>query len=118
MSRRGFLLALTLGASLLAFGAADAGMRVKGELSSLSPPLIEALQRRLVELGFDPGPVDGQWGPRTAAAYAAFCEASELPVGDRLTQQHIKALWDIDFDPETTSGEEMVMFLQAIGVRF
>jgi hypothetical protein len=118
LSRRAFLVALMLGAALLATGAAGAGMQVKGELNSLSPPLIEALQQRLVELGYDPGPVDGQWGPRTAAAYAEFCEVSDLPVSDRLTQEHVKALWDVDFDPETGSGEDMVMFLQAIGVRF
>lgn len=30
-----------------------------------------ALQHALVARGFDPGPVDGKWGPRTAAAYDA-----------------------------------------------
>ena len=117
-SRRSFLLALPVGIWLLANGIVQAGYRVTGKLSSLSPPLIEALQRRLHELGYDPGPVDGRWGPQTAGAYAAFCENSDLPVADQLTREHVQALWNVDFDPETASGPEMVMFLETIGVRF
>jgi peptidoglycan hydrolase-like protein with peptidoglycan-binding domain len=33
---------------------------------------VTALQRVLAELGFDPGPADGQFGPATAAAVTAF----------------------------------------------
>ena len=29
------------------------------------------LQQRLKDLGFDPGPIDGDWGPRTLAAVNA-----------------------------------------------
>lgn len=44
-----------------------------------------ALQRRLVSLGFDPGPRDGVWGPRTLAAVnAALDRLAPAPtvVGD------------------------------------
>ena len=119
VSRRTFVLALPIGLAALAHSSLlAAGYQVTGSLSALSPPVIEALQRRLHELGYDPGPVDGRWGPRTAGAYAAFCRASDLPTTDRLTREHVRALWDVDFDPETTSGEEMAEFLQTIGVRF
>jgi murein L,D-transpeptidase YcbB/YkuD len=33
---------------------------------------VSALQERLLALGFDPGPIDGQFGARTAAAVTAF----------------------------------------------
>ncbi len=118
VSRRTVLFALPLGIWLLASGKVRAGFQVQGELRTLPPPMIEALQRRLHEMDYDPGPVDGRWGPRTAGAYAAFCQASDLPLSDRLTREHIRALWDVDFDPETTSGAEMAMFLEAIGVHF
>lgn len=36
---------------------------------------VEAIQRALTDRGFDPGPVDGLWGPATRQALAAF-EAS------------------------------------------
>jgi peptidoglycan hydrolase-like protein with peptidoglycan-binding domain len=119
ISRRVFLLSSIIGLAVLTHTSLlAAGYQVTGNLSALSPPVIEALQRRLLEAGYDPGPVDGRWGPRTAGAYAAFCRASDLPVADRLTREHVRALWDVDFDPETTSGAEMAEFLHAIGVRF
>lgn len=33
---------------------------------------VRAVQRRLKELGYTPGPIDGQYGPQTAAAVRAF----------------------------------------------
>ena len=37
-----------------------------------APPDIQQLQRDLTELGFDPGPVDGVFGPKTKSALAAL----------------------------------------------
>jgi hypothetical protein len=37
-----------------------------------SGPAVSALQQQLRDRGFDPGPIDGQFGPRTAAAVRAF----------------------------------------------
>ena len=42
-------------------------------------PVIEQAQMRLVQLGFDPGEVDGIPGPRTSAAIKAFQKQSGLP---------------------------------------
>ncbi len=39
---------------------------------------VSALQRLLAHLGYSPGPVDGQFGPQTAAAVSAFQTASGL----------------------------------------
>src|SRR3546814_5447814 len=41
------------------------------------------IQLLLDEAGFDPGPIDGQWGPRTGRALAAFQRAEGLtPSGE------------------------------------
>jgi lysozyme len=48
------------------------------EIGYLNPPSetgdegVSGMQARLANLGFDPGPVDGQLGPRTKAAIRAF----------------------------------------------
>ncbi|KAB3532821.1 LysM peptidoglycan-binding domain-containing protein [Alkaliphilus serpentinus] len=41
-------------------------------------PDVERLQRLLVNAGFDPGPIDGIFGPRTEAAVIAFQESKGL----------------------------------------
>jgi uncharacterized protein (TIGR02594 family) len=43
-------------------------------------PEVSDLQRRLQELGYSPGPVDGVFGPRTEEAVRAFQRDSGLPV--------------------------------------
>jgi len=45
-----------------------------------SGPNVEVLQRRLEKAGFDPGGVDGIFGPKTDAAVRAFQEAEGLQV--------------------------------------
>lgn len=44
-----------------------------------SGPAVEEIQNRLKAKGFDPGPVDGAFGPQTAAAVMSFQRASGLP---------------------------------------
>jgi peptidoglycan hydrolase-like protein with peptidoglycan-binding domain len=54
---------------------------------------VKALQRQLSWLGFDPGPVDGRYGPLTTAAVARFQDAYELPadgVVDSVTQRALQ----------------------------
>ncbi|MGN6169277.1 MAG: peptidoglycan-binding protein [Solirubrobacteraceae bacterium] len=40
---------------------------------------VKALQRRLLLLGLEPGPVDGRYGPQTAEAVKRFQEENDLP---------------------------------------
>jgi outer membrane biosynthesis protein TonB len=50
---------------------------------------VKGLQRQLSWLGYEPGPVDGRYGPLTTAAVARFQDSHELPadgVVDRATQ--------------------------------
>jgi len=42
------------------------------------------LQMRLIELGFDPGPCDGIYGPRTAAAVHVYQKTNQLPLTGRV----------------------------------
>ena len=45
---------------------------------------VRAAQEKLKEKGFDPGPIDGMWGPRTAAAVSDFQRSENLKVTSRL----------------------------------
>ena len=62
---------------------------------SAGPPparVIREAQGLLATLGYQPGPADGQWGGRTAKAYAAFLRDAGLPSSDVLTPEGIRAL--------------------------
>jgi len=56
---------------------------------------MRTIQQTLKKLGFDPGPIDGQTGPKTKAAVTAFQQAHGLDadgvVGPRTTQALLKA---------------------------
>lgn len=51
-----------------------------------------AVQAALSRLGFAPGPVDGEWGPKTKAALVAFQRAAELAPDGVLGPKTIRAL--------------------------
>ena len=52
------------------------------------------LQRALLRLGLDPGPVDGSMGPRTRAAIREFQQARGLSVNGEASRSLERALWD------------------------
>jgi peptidoglycan hydrolase-like protein with peptidoglycan-binding domain len=43
-------------------------------------PLVREAQRALRDLGYDPGPIDGVFGPRTRTALAKYQTSERLPV--------------------------------------
>ena len=53
--------------------------------SSPPPRAIREAQGLLAALGYEPGPTDGRWGPRTGRAHAAFLRDAGLPPGNVLT---------------------------------
>lgn len=59
------------------------------------------IQKRLKELGFDPGPLDGKWGPKTAAAYEAFLKYKKDGVSSDETAS------DSAEKPETKEDKQM-----------
>src|SRR6476619_533212 len=53
---------------------------------------VRSLQRRLVTLGFSPGPIDGLYGPRTTQAVAGFQQAHGLVADGIVGPETRKAL--------------------------
>lgn len=51
------------------------------------PGLVHDIQAFLVRLGYNPGPVDGVYGQRTADAISQYQYASRLPVDGRPSPQ-------------------------------
>ncbi len=56
-----------------------------------NPLLAKEMQASLTALGFKPGPIDGQWGKTTQAAYAEFAKVNQFP-NDRLSPLAAKQL--------------------------
>ena len=53
---------------------------------------VRAAQEKLKDKGFDPGPIDGIWGPRTAAAVSDFQRKESLTVTSRLDSETLGKL--------------------------
>lgn len=51
---------------------------------------VARLQRFLIELGYDPGPVDGLYGPQTAAAVREYQRAAQLPITGLVTDELVQ----------------------------
>ena len=60
---------------------------------------VKALQRQLSRLGYEPGPVDGRYGSRTAAAVARFQDSHELPADGVVDPATHRALQDASVTP-------------------
>ena len=56
------------------------------------PRAIREAQGLMAALGYDPGPAEGRWGPRTGRAYTAFLRDAGLPPGNVLTPEALRAL--------------------------
>jgi hyperosmotically inducible protein len=60
-------------------------MRARAASADMSPSAdVRAAQERLKEKGYDPGPIDGVWGPRTAAAVREYQRREKITVTSRL----------------------------------
>lgn len=64
---------------------------------------VKAVQHRLNELGYNPGPLDGQPGPRTREAIRAFQRDHGMPVADgEISRQLRQALGVVPLSPPRT----------------
>jgi hypothetical protein len=59
------------------------------------------VQKKLKELGYEPGPLDGIWGRQTEVAVKIFQQDYGLPVTGRLTKKTIRALGLTEFAEES-----------------
>jgi peptidoglycan hydrolase-like protein with peptidoglycan-binding domain len=66
---------------------------------------LQQAQRQLKALGFDPGSVDGSFGPQTEAALRAYQQAYRLPQTGRLDDVTLHSLLPERFGASRTSIE-------------
>lgn len=52
-----------------------------GHIVPMTKQLLQIVQTKLKVVGFDPGPIDGLWGPRTSAAIKSYESKSFLSAG-------------------------------------
>jgi peptidoglycan hydrolase-like protein with peptidoglycan-binding domain len=52
--------------------------------------LVKVVQEALAEKGYDPGPIDGLFGPLTQNALDAYQKANELDGGGHLTEETVE----------------------------
>ena len=84
-NRMGYLLMVS---SLMALFLLHIGIS-----TSFADDLVKKTQQSLVEKGFDPGPVDGFWGPRTKSGVMEFQKKEGLTVNGRLDDATKKSLF-------------------------
>jgi peptidoglycan hydrolase-like protein with peptidoglycan-binding domain len=58
----------------------------------MDPAVVARIQQSLAARGFDPGPIDGEFGNNTAAAVAAFQATQGLVVDGQVGPQTAGAL--------------------------
>jgi len=57
-----------------------------------SPDIVREAQQQLASQGYDPGPADGKFGPKTQKEIKKFQEDRQLQSSGRLDQQTLAAL--------------------------
>jgi peptidoglycan hydrolase-like protein with peptidoglycan-binding domain len=63
-----------------------------GSQMNMSADMVRQAQQKLTAQGYDPGPVDGKWGPRTQNSVKKFQEDRNLKASGRLDQETMAAL--------------------------
>ena len=64
------------------------------------------VQKLLVQFGFDPGPLDGVWGPKTSAAVLAFQQVAGAPATGQVDQEFIGYVGEWDDQGRTKENPE------------
>ena len=74
-----------------------------------SKTTVAQAQARLQALGYDPGPLDGRWGAKMAAAVSKFQQAQGLPVTgelDKATQEKLGVAGSPSDGPDTSKTRQ------------
>lgn len=95
------------------------GSKYDGEVEEPSVPLgarilkngsegkdVEDLQRRLKAVGYDPGEIDGEYGPNTASAVKALQKDSHILVDGEFGPDSLKALEALEVDDDAPETED------------
>lgn len=85
--------------------------------SIASEETVAAAQRRLAELGFEPGPVDGLMGPRTRGAVRSFQRENALSPNGRLNAKTLKALFPARSEKQPTTVAGALLSYNELGWR-
>lgn len=97
---KGYLIALTIFVSLIVPAS------VYGQVRA-----VDQLQRELTLLGYAPGPIDGLWGPKTAAALNEALPSEDIDSWQNLSLLHKLSLVD-EFNRQWENREAAVPYLQ------
>ena len=73
-------------------GAQRKQVSSSGMPAGMSSATVRETQQALRQMGHDPGPADGQWGPKTRRALTAFQQERGLQASGRLDQSTLAAL--------------------------
>lgn len=95
----------------------------EGYIRSLDVVVQTLVQERLRDEGFDPGPIDGKYGPKTRQALLAFRTANginESEFQELLTPLLARALLGVEIEPgrnkEELSREEQLALIEQLGL--
>ena len=78
---------------------------------------VAVAQQRLLELGFEPGPVDGLMGPRTRSAVRSFQRKNALKASGRLDAATLTALFPAQPKDRGKDISGMVLSYKSLGWR-
>ncbi len=87
---------------------ADCKALCYGRPMPLDQPVVKTAQRKLLDLGYDVGLVDGLIGPRVRKEVRAFQEQNGLPMTGELDSATLSKLADVDAAAMTTGTRAMV----------
>jgi localization factor PodJL len=68
------------------------GSSMESATAQVTKDMIAKVQAQLAQMGYDPGPADGQMGARTVDAVKAFQKKAGLPVDGQITGELLKKL--------------------------
>ena len=72
------------------------GWSLNSSMAAQYDPLVEKVQRRLTELGYDLGPIDGKIGPKTVKAIKKFQQEQGVAVTGKLDEDTLQKLYVLD----------------------